>query len=76
MADFAKGMATNSGWALVRCDCRNRIQQDRAMAQRALMDRARTMKVAAAAGDGDDVHTQTSFIESFQYRQATCFISM
>ena len=29
MAGFAKGMATTSGWALVRCDCRNRIHQVR-----------------------------------------------
>ena len=29
MAGFAKGMATTSGWALVQCDCRTRIHQDR-----------------------------------------------
>ena len=29
MAGFAKGMATTSGWTLVRCDCRNRIHQVR-----------------------------------------------
>ena len=28
-AGFAKGMATTSGWTLVRCDCRNRIHQVR-----------------------------------------------
>ena len=50
MAGFAKGMATTSGWTLVRCDCRNRIQQDRT-----LMYRSRAMKMAAAAGNGDDV---------------------
>ena len=50
----AKGMATISGWALVRCDCRNRVQQDRA-----LMDRLRAMKMAADAGDGDDVQVRT-----------------
>ena len=55
MAGFAKGMATTSGWTLVRCDCRNRIQQDRT-----LMDRVRTMKMAAAAGDGDDVQVSTT----------------
>ena len=49
MAGFAKGMATTSGWALVRCDCRTRIQQDRT-----LMDRSRAMKMATAAGNGDD----------------------
>ena len=54
MAGFAKGMATTSGWALVRCDCRTRIQQDRA-----LMNRSRAMKMAAAAGNGDDVQDRT-----------------
>ena len=49
-----KGMATTSGWTLVRCDCRNRIQQDRA-----LMDHSRAMKMAAAADDGDDVQVRT-----------------
>ena len=49
MVGFAKGMATTSGWTLVRCDCRTRIQQDRAS-----MDRLRTMKMAAAAGNGDE----------------------
>ena len=49
MAGFAKGMATTSGWALVRCDCRTRVLQDRAS-----MDRLRTMKMAAAAGNGDE----------------------
>ena len=29
MAGFATGMVTTSGWALVRCDCRNRIHQVR-----------------------------------------------
>ena len=48
MAGFAKGMATTSGWALVLCDCRTRIQD------RASMDRLRTMKMAAAAGNGDE----------------------
>ena len=33
MAGFAKGMATTSGWALVRCDCRTR-KQDRASMDR------------------------------------------
>ena len=50
MAGFAKGMATTRGWALVRCDCRTRVQQDRAS-----MDRSRTMKMAAAAGNGDEL---------------------
>ena len=54
MAGFAKGMATTSGWTLVQCDCRNRIQQDRA-----LMDRSLAMKMATAAGDGDDVQVRT-----------------
>ena len=54
MAGFAKGMATTSGWTLVQCDCRTRIQQDRA-----LMDRSRAMKMAAAAGNGDDVQVLT-----------------
>ena len=49
MAGFAKGIATTSGWALVRCDCRTRVLQDRAS-----MDRLRTMKMAAAAGNGDE----------------------
>ena len=49
MAGFAKGMATTSGWTLVQCDCRTRIQQDRTS-----MDRLRTMKMAAAAGNGDE----------------------
>ena len=50
MVGFAKGMATTSGWTLVRCDCRTRIQQDRAL------HRSHTMAMAAAAGSGDDVH--------------------
>ena len=54
MAGFAKGMATTSGWTLVRCDCRIRIQQDRA-----LRNCSRAMKMAAAAGDGDDVQVRT-----------------
>ena len=54
MAGFAKGMATTSGWPLVRCDCRTLIQQDRA-----LMDRSRAMKMAAAAGNGADVQDRT-----------------
>ena len=45
MTCFAMCMATTSGWALVRCDCRNRIQQDRTLTYR-----SRTMKMAAAAG--------------------------
>ena len=49
MAGFAKGMATTSGWTLVRCDCRNQIQQDRK-----LMYWSRSMKMAAAAGNGDE----------------------
>ena len=49
MAGFAKGMATTSGWALLRCDCRIRIHQDCAL------HRSRTMTMAAAAGTGDDV---------------------
>ena len=53
MAGFAKGMATTSGWALVLCDCRTRIQD------RASRDRYRAMKMAAAAGDGDDVQVRT-----------------
>ena len=54
MAGFAKGMATTSGWTLVQCDCRNLIQQDRA-----LMDGSRAMKMAAAAGYGGDVQVRT-----------------
>ena len=54
MAGLAKGMATTIGWTLVRCDCRNQIQQDRT-----LMDCARTMKMAAAAGDSNDVQVRT-----------------
>ena len=54
MAGFATGMATTSGWALVRCECRIRTQQDHT-----LMDRSRTMKMAAASGDGDDVQVRT-----------------
>ena len=49
MVGFAKGMATTSGWTLVRCDCRTRIHQDCAL------HRSRTMTMAAAAGSGDDV---------------------
>ena len=48
MAGFTKGMATTSGWALVRCDCRTLIQD------RTLMDRLCAMKMAAAAGNGDE----------------------
>ena len=53
MAGFVKGMATTSGWTLVRslrCDCRTltRIQD------RASTDRLRAMKMAAAAGNGDE----------------------
>ena len=50
MAGFAKGMATTSGWTLVQCDCRNLIQQDRT-----LKDRARKMKIAVAAYYCSDV---------------------
>ena len=49
MVGFAKGMATTSGWTLVQCDCRTRIQQDCAL------HRSRTMPMAAAADTGDDV---------------------
>ena len=54
MAGFAKGMAATSSWALVQCDCRNWIHQDRT-----LKDRARTMKMAAAADYSRDVHIRT-----------------
>ena len=50
MAGFAEGMATTSGWALVRRDCIIRIQQDST-----LMYRSRMMKMAAAACYGGDV---------------------
>ena len=49
MVGFAKGMATTSGWTLVRCDCRTQIQQDCAL------HRLHTMSMAAAADVGDDV---------------------
>ena len=54
MAGFPKGMAATSGWALVQCDCRNWIKQDRT-----LMDRLRSMKMAAAAGYACDVQVRT-----------------
>ena len=54
MTGFVKGMATTSGWTLVRCDCRILIQQDSA-----LRNRSRSMKMAAAAGDGDDVQVRS-----------------
>ena len=62
MAGFAKGMATTSGWTLVHCDCRIRIQQDHT-----LMDHARTMKMTAAAGYCGDVQVRTkeSFAQDF-----------
>ena len=71
MAGFAKGMATTSGWPLVRCDCRTLIQQDRA-----LMDRSRAMKMAAAAGNGDEqvriegstAHDPADGNDSFSFR--------
>ena len=59
MEGFAKGMATTSGWTLVRCDCRNRIHQGRT-----LKDLARPMMMAAVAGYGDDVHVSTVTTES------------
>ena len=52
MAGFAMGMATTSGWTLVRCDCRTRIHQDCAL------HRSRTMTMAAAAGSGGDVQVR------------------
>ena len=62
MASFPKGMATTSGWTLVRCDCRIRIQQDST-----LIDRARTMKMAAAAVSSGDVQARTkeSIVQDF-----------
>ena len=74
MAGFAKGMATTSGWALVRCDCRTQIQD------RASMDRSRAMKMAAAAGNGDEqdriegsiAHDPADGIDSFSFRVTNC----
>ena len=65
MAGFAKGMATTSGWALVLCDCRIRIQQDRT-----LMDRSRATKMAAAACNGDDVQDRASMDRSRAMKMA------
>ena len=77
MAGFAKGMATTSGWALVRCDCRTRVLQDRAS-----MDRLRMMKMAAAAGNGDEqvriegstAHDPADGIDSFPLRVTNFFL--
>ena len=71
MTGFAKGIATTSGWALVRCDCRTRVLQDHAS-----LDRLRTMKMAAAAGNGDEqvliegstAHDPADGIDSFSLR--------
>ena len=68
MAGFAKGMATTSGWTLMQCDCRIRIQQDSA-----LKDRARTMKIAAAADYGSYVQVSTK--ESIAQYSGDCIDS-
>ena len=72
MTGFAKGMATTSGWALVQCDYRIRIQQ-----YRALMDRLRAMKMAADAGDGDavQVRTKESIAQDFGDGIDSCYFT-
>ena len=71
MAGFAKGMATTSGWTLVLCDCRIRIQQDRT-----LKDRARTKKMAAAADYDRDIQVRTkeSIAQGSGYRHLLLFL--
>ena len=54
---YATGMATTSGWTLVQCICRNRIQQGRT-----LKDGGRTKKMAAKGdfGRNSDVRRSAS----------------
>jgi hypothetical protein len=69
MAGFAKGMATTSGWTLVRCDCRNRIHQVARARQRWRRQPVHggcdvKDRMASIAHDADDRNSFSPFVDA------------